>query len=71
MHIANVCEDNILRFAANLQKYQTLVPARNSQLKVRPRQFNSLFNGPDRPYIVLIPKELKLVKEKVKVQTQC
>ena len=34
MYIANVCEYNILRFEANTQKYQTLVPARNSHLKV-------------------------------------
>ena len=32
MHIADVCEYKILHFWANLQKYQTLVPAKNSHL---------------------------------------
>ena len=32
--IANVCEYKILRFWANPQKYQTLVPANNSHLKI-------------------------------------
>ena len=34
VNIANVCEHKILRFWANPQKYQTLVPAKNSHLKV-------------------------------------
>jgi hypothetical protein len=34
VHIANDCGYKILRFWANPQKYQTLVPAKNSHLKV-------------------------------------
>ena len=34
VHIANDCGYNILRFWANPQKYQTLVPAKNSHFKV-------------------------------------
>ena len=30
------------------------------QVRIRPCQFNSLFNGPDRPYILLIPKKIKI-----------
>jgi GTP cyclohydrolase II len=33
VHIANDCGYKILRFWANPQKYQTLVPAKNSHLK--------------------------------------
>ena len=33
-HIANDCGYKILHFWANPQKYQTLVPAKNSHLKV-------------------------------------
>ena len=32
-YIANVCEYKILHFWANPQKYQTLVPAKNSHVK--------------------------------------
>jgi hypothetical protein len=39
--IANDCGYKILRFWANPQKYQTLVPAKNSHLKVTPVRFNS------------------------------
>ena len=34
MYVTNVCEYKILRFLANPQKYQTLIPAKNSHLKV-------------------------------------
>ena len=34
VHIANDCRYKILRFWANPQKNQTLVPAKNSHLKV-------------------------------------
>ena len=34
VHIDNVCRYKILRFWANLQKYQTLVPAKFSHLRV-------------------------------------
>ena len=34
IHVANDCGYKILRSWANLQKYQTLIPAKNSHLKV-------------------------------------
>ncbi len=41
VHIDNVCGYKILRFGANPQKYQTLVPAKFSHVKVYQNKYQS------------------------------
>ena len=78
VHIANVCEYKFLRFWANPQKYQTLLPAKNNHLKVLLYIFvcDLAWQQPisnaraQSPHVSLLPRPLP-TREKGLVHTDC